>query len=210
MSDDLLLRSVTSAGWADAALADPVLLLDDHAHLERKAAANALELLPRAPAGADAAARGRWARTLAGIARDEAEHLGVVLRVLTARGGVPSRVHRNPYAAALRALARRGDGETVDRLLACALIEARSCERFDALAQAAADSDLRALYRGLRASERGHARAFVDLAVTAAPAREVEARLETFLCEEAAILRAQAPGPRMHAGEPAGAASTGR
>ena len=206
MSEDLPLRSATSEAWARAALADPAALLDDHAHLERKAAANALELLPRAPAGLGDAARTRWARTLAAIAREEAEHLGAVLRALAARGGVPSRVHKNPYAAALRATARPGAAETLDRLLACALIEARSCERFGALARAAEDADLRALYRGLSASERGHARAFVDLAALAVPAGargSVQARLEALLDEEARILASQAPGPRMHAGEPA-------
>ena len=42
-SNDLPLRYTTPAEWADHVLASPLALLNDHAHLERKAATNALE-----------------------------------------------------------------------------------------------------------------------------------------------------------------------
>jgi len=201
---DLPLRTRTPRAWAVAALRDPVALLNDHAHLERKAAANALGLLSRRPAGGDEG--GAWERTLAAVARDEVEHLVVVLRALTKRGGRLSMVHRNPYAAALHALVRSGDGERelLDRLLVCALIEARSCERFEALVAACEDDGLCTLYRGLCASERGHARVFVELANDLAGADVAQARLGAMLDDEARILAAQAPGPRMHAGAPPG------
>ena len=204
----LPLRSRTSTAWARAALADPLALLDDHAHLERKAATNALALLTRWPqpareADADAVAT-RWSKVLAAVAKDEAEHLALVVKILSRRGGVLGRVHANPYAAALRELVRRGRGadELVDRLLVCALIEARSCERFERLAEVAEDDELRRLYRGLLASERGHFRIFLDLARGVPGGREVETRWDVLLDEEARILRAQPPGPRMHAGDP--------
>ena len=212
-ASDLPLRTRTPRAWAVAALRDPVALLNDHAHLEKKAAANALGLLPRGPEGhrevggrggegpADA---GAWERTLASVARDEVEHLVVVLRALGKRGGRLSAVHRNPYAAALHALVRTGEGkrELVDRLLVCALIEARSCERFEALVAACEDDALRALYRGLCASEHGHYRVFVDLARTVADADVVDRRFAELLDAEADILAVQAPGRRMHAGVP--------
>lgn len=199
---DLPLRTRTPRAWAVAALEDPVALLNDHAHLEKKAAANALGLLPRRPD--ESGERGAWERTLAAVARDEVEHLVVVLRALTRRGGRLSAVHRNPYAAALHALVRTGHGERelLDRLLVCALIEARSCERFEALVAACEDDGLRTLYRGLCASERGHARVFVELANDLAGPDVVRARLDAMLDDEARILAAQAPGPRMHAGVP--------
>lgn len=211
--DELPLRTRTPPSWAQAALEEPLALLNDHAHLERKAASNALALLQRWPRGdgdpaadADHAPGGRWAEALADVARDEVEHLALVLRLLASRGGRLSRHHANPYAAALHALVRtgRGDEELLDRLLVSALIEARSCERFGALAQAAGDPELRALYRGLLASERGHFRAFLGLADLLAPPAEVHARLEALLDEEARVLAAQRPGARMHAGAPAG------
>lgn len=209
LPDELPLRTRTPPSWALAALAQPLALLSDHAHLERKAAVNALALLQRWPrgdggpgeAGTDRAA-GRWAAALADVARDEVEHLALVLRLLAARGGQLSRHHANPYAAALHALVRTGQGaeELLDRLLISALIEARSCERFGALAQAAGDAELRALYRGLLASERGHFRAFLGLAGLLAAPAQVDARLGALLDEEARVLAAQRPGPRMHAG----------
>ncbi len=223
-SDELPLCSRTSAAWAAAALAEPLALLADHAHLERKAASNALALLPRWPRGGGGGASGgasgsaaaddgagRWASVLAGVARDESEHLALVLRLLHERGGRLSRHHVNPYAAGLHALVRtgRGSAELLDRLLVSALIEARSCERFAALAAAAAEPALRALYRGLLASERGHARAFLRLAELVAQAREGQARLRELLPAEAAVLAAQAPGPRMHSGEPGAPAPAG-
>jgi tRNA-(ms[2]io[6]A)-hydroxylase len=192
----------TTGAWTRPALADPLALLDDHAHLERKAAGNALGLLHRAPA--DALLAAAWVRNLAAVARDETEHLGVVLRVLARRGGRLSAVHRNPYAAGLHALVRpgAGPGELLDRLLVAALIEARSCERFETLVGACDDEELRGLYRGLCASERGHYRVFLDLARSLPGAGDVDARWGWFLDREAEVLAAQRPGARMHAGDP--------
>ena len=203
---DLPLSSRTSPAWARAALADPAALLDDHAHLERKAATNALALMTRAPADAGPEARTAWCRALAAVARDETEHLALVLRVLVKRGGAPSPTHRNAYASDLRRLVRMGAGreELLDHLLVSALIEARSCERFEVLAEAAreTDAELAALFRGLTASERGHHRLFLELAGDVVGADAVRVRWGELLAEEARVLAAQAPGCRIHAGEP--------
>jgi tRNA-(ms[2]io[6]A)-hydroxylase len=204
------LRTQTSAAWASAALAEPLALLDDHAHLEQKAAQNALGLIHRWPAAEDGRTGGRspeaslWARRLALVARDEIEHLGLVLRLLEARGGRLRRLHRNPYAADLHALVRVGAGplELLDRLLVSALIEARSCERFERLASVVTDGELRRLYAGLTASERGHQRLFLELACLVVRPAEASPRWADLLAAEARILAAQSPGPRMHAGEP--------
>lgn len=198
-ADDLPLRWRTPAAWADAAVAAPLALLDDHAHLERDAAVNALALLRRLPADRSAE---RWVRALTGVARDEVDHLATVTRELARRGGELSRSHRNPYAAALRELVRSGQGpdELVDRLLVSALIELRSCERFGLLA--ATGSDLAGIYADLTASELGHYRLFLRLAEQVVPADAVAARWDELLGREAAVASSQAPGPRMHAGAP--------
>jgi tRNA-(ms[2]io[6]A)-hydroxylase len=208
LADDLPLRSTTSPSWAAGVLTDPVALLDDHAHLERKAGVNALAMLARIPPSFPSAEDvGAWTSTLASVAKDETEHLALVLRHLGRRGGSLSRIHANPYAAALHARIRAGAGEVVDRLLVAAAIEARSCERFEVLAAAAADAELRALYRGLCASERGHFRAFTALAERVDPTG-APARWTWWLDEEAAILASQRPGPRMHSGEASGSVSS--
>jgi len=180
-------------------LRDPLALLGEHAWLERKAASNALDLLGRWP---DSACATHWVGVLSTIARDETQHLQAVVRLLAARGGQLPRVHRNPYATALHGLVRRGQGplELLDRLLVSALIEARSCERFERLADCATEPELAAFYRGLMASEAGHHQAFVSLAGKVVTAAACAARWAELAAAEARILATQGPGPRMHGG----------
>lgn len=186
-------------------LAEPQALLSDHAHLEKKAAANALTLLGRRP---DLPG---WTATLAQIAREEAEHLALVLKHLAARGGRLSAEHANPYAAALHAHVARGAGpaELADRLFVSALIEARSCERFGLLAAAAEDAGLARLYRSLATAERRHGTDFLDLARTLPLRGAVATRWSQWLQREAVIAREQPPGPRLHSGPPRDAAVSG-
>ncbi|HVW86050.1 MAG TPA: tRNA-(ms[2]io[6]A)-hydroxylase [Bryobacteraceae bacterium] len=199
-TDDLPLHSRTPPEWGDAVLSDPVSLLIDHAFLEKKAANNALELLTRWPGDWTPG----WVETMTAVARDETAHLAQVMRILTRRGGRLDRVHKNPYANALRLLVRKGGtGEIIDRLLVSALIEARSCERFAVLASAvSADAELQSFYRALYSSELGHYRIFLKLAHKIGNAKEVEGRWRQMLGLEARILAEQAPGPAIHSGAP--------
>ena len=194
---DLPLRYQTPDVWAAQVLRDPAALLNDHAHLEKKAAANALELLNRWP---EPNPPEYWVEKMTAIARDEVEHLAVVSRLLARRGGRLTKYHRNPYAQALRELVRRGTGvsELLDRLMVSALIEARSCERFEVLSRNCGDAELAKLYSELWASENGHYRIFIDLARQLPEMRDVEGRWSELLDAEAAIITAQSPGPRMH------------
>src|SRR4051812_27553791 len=195
---DLPLRYVTPPEWAVAVLARPLELLNDHAHLEKKAAANALELLNRWP---EPNPPENWVSAMTAIARDEVEHLAAVSKLLARRGGRLTRQHSNPYASALHKLVRRGRGteELVDRLMISALIEARSCERFQLLGEATGDDvELRKLYKGLWASEHGHYRTFIQLAEQIMEAEQVNRRWSQMLDAEAALIVCQSMGPRMH------------
>jgi tRNA 2-(methylsulfanyl)-N6-isopentenyladenosine37 hydroxylase len=197
--DDLPLHYQTPDRWAETALADPLALLNDHAHLERKAATNALELLLRWP---NPNPPENWVHSMTSITMDEAAHLNTVTRLLARRGGALTRTHKNTYAAELRRQVRvgAGDHELLDRLLISALIEARSCERFHLLAVSSGDEELARLYEGLYRSEAGHFRVFLALA-RALPSRlDVETRWEEMLAAEAAIIQRQPPGPSMHSG----------
>lgn len=199
--EELPLLSRTGTEWALQALEEPIHLLNDHAWLEKKAAANALELLNRWP---EPQAPKQWVNVLAGVARDEAVHLSQVVRLLARRGGRLTRAHSNGYANALRNLVRRGQGslELLDRLLVSALIELRSCERFEVLARAAEgrDRELANLYKSLWTSEMGHYHVFLKLAGTVVPEDVVDARWQKMLEAEARILDEQPPGARIHAG----------
>lgn len=195
----LPLRYHTPGDWARQALERPLELLNDHAHLEKKAAANALELLNRWP---EPSPPENWVSAMTAIARDEVEHLAVVCRILARRGGRLTKQHTNPYASQLRLLVRKGEGrdELVDRLMVSALIEARSCERFALLADACDDAELAKLYRGLWASEHGHYRTFLQLAEQIQSSDAVARRWDHMLDAEAKIIASQEPGPRMHSG----------
>jgi tRNA-(ms[2]io[6]A)-hydroxylase len=191
------LLSRTPDAWAIGVLQQPLALLNDHAYLEKKAAANALELLNRWP---EPRCPRSWVTTLAGIARDETAHLAMVCRLLQRRGGRLEKTHRNPYATDLRNQVRTGRGtkELLDRLLISALIEARSCERFEVLGRVANDVNLAKLYQGLFLSENKHYAIFLRLAGYVRPATEVQERWQELITAEAKILAAQLPGPRMH------------
>ena len=193
----LCLKVHTDDSWADTAMRDVDAVLVDHAHCELKAASNALSLVGRHPG--DAA----LAHALSELAREEIEHFQRVMALLTSRRVALGPPPVDAYAAALRRAAgalARGPSVTalVDRLLVAALIEARSCERFQLLAETARghDAALHALWRDLLAAEARHYRTFVDLAVLAAGGDRdaVSGRLEQLAEAEGAIVTALARG----------------
>ena len=115
--------------------------------------------------------------------------------------GVPL-VHQRPapYAAALLAAVRTTEPERlVDTLLCMALIEARSCERMQLLADACAEPAVVQLYHDLLASEARHHATYVELAGLAAPPAVVDVRLRELALHEASVLAVPAALPRLHA-----------
>ena len=197
--DDLPLLWLTPESWVESATRDPLALLNDHAHLEKKAASNALDMLLRWP---EPTPPENWVQSMNAIAIDEVAHLNSVTRLIARRGGKLSRSHRNPYASGLREFVRVGRGvqDIMDRLFISALIEARSCERFYLLAQGIADDELRKLYNGLYLSEAGHYRVFIGLARELPLASEIEERWQWMLEAEARLIQQQPIGCAMHSG----------
>ena len=127
--EEVRLRSRTDRRWLAGALAQLDVLLVDHAHCEKKAAANALSLLQAYPEVPGLPA------LMARLAREESAHLARVLQLLEARGLSLGRDPGDPYAQGLQKLLRTPATERrLDRLLVAAIIEARSCERLGLLA----------------------------------------------------------------------------
>ena len=196
----LCLKVPTDGAWAIAAMRDPDATLVDHAHCELKAASNALSLVGRhAHHSRDA----ELAQALAELAREELEHFQRVASLLTSRRVPLGPPPVDAYAAALCRAAgalARGPAITalVDRLLVAAIIEARSCERFQLLAETTlgGDATLHALWRELLASEARHYRTFVDLAVRAASGDRASVldRLDQLAEAEGAIVTSLARG----------------
>lgn len=169
-------------------------LLLDHAHCEQKAAGNALALLFRYPQHAF------LMDPLAALAQEELLHFRQVLGRLGARGLRFRPQRASPYAGRLRAAVRGSEPDRlVDTLLCSALIEARSCERFQILAEGCPDPDLASFYGSLLASEARHHQVFLDLAEGLTDRAEVRERLAVLAVHEAQVL-AEAPRlPRLHA-----------
>jgi tRNA 2-(methylsulfanyl)-N6-isopentenyladenosine37 hydroxylase len=178
----LVLRVPTSPRWLPGALAHMDAVLVDHAHCEKKAAANALSLLQAYPDVEGLPAQ------MARLAREEAGHLARVLGWLERRGLALGRDRGDPYAQGLQALVRTSARERqLDRLLVAALIEARSCERLGLLASGLPRGELHAFYAELAQSEDGHRRLLVRLAARAHGGAAFE-RLHVLLDAEAALL----------------------
>jgi len=186
--------------WVQAAVADLGTLLVDHAHCEKRAASTAVRYLfkyPDWPALVGAMSR---------LAREELVHFERVLKELEARG-VPFRgLASANYAAELFAQVRSEDARArkVDELLCCALIEARSHERFVRLGAALppAEARLAKFYGELADAEARHGEIYVELATEAAggDATAVTARLDALAAAEAEIVARPGQPIRMHAG----------
>ncbi len=137
------------------------------------------------------------------LAREELRHFEQVLSIMTKRGIRYDAISASRYAAALRDEVRKRDpGKLVDTLLVGALIEARSCERFAALAPHL-DSELADFYRSLLKSESRHFGDYLTLAKTVAPEAEVAARLEVLKQREQDLVQGVDGEFRFHSGPPA-------
>ncbi len=190
----LTLASSTDPAWVARAEARLPDLLLDHAHCEKKAASMAINLIFRYQR------RPGLARPLSELAREELEHFELMLTHLAARGIAYEPLDPSPYASLLMKHVRPTEPDRlVDTLLACALIEARSCERMKLLSEHLSDPELRELYRSLLATEARHHRGYVQLAVDEIGREAAVARLRELAAIEAEILEdAPADLVRMH------------
>jgi tRNA-(ms[2]io[6]A)-hydroxylase len=191
----LHLHSETEARWTERALSAIPEILLDHAHCEKKAASTAMSLIFRYPDHPSLVV------PLSELAREELSHFEEVLRQLANRNLPFRRQRPSPYAGKLMSIVRIHEPlRMIDTLLACAFIEARSCERMKLLATHLEDESLRAMYKSLLASEARHHRLFVDLArsTNVLSGEAVHARIEEIARHEAAVIDDAPDEPRLH------------
>src|ERR1700690_1841914 len=95
------LLSATNAAWITAANNDLPQLMIDHAHCEKKAAANALGLVNRYPDNDE------LVTSLIALAMEELEHFARVHALILQRGISMTPDHGDHYAKALKDLCRK-------------------------------------------------------------------------------------------------------
>jgi tRNA-(ms[2]io[6]A)-hydroxylase len=167
----------TPAAWVEAALADQVTMLVDHKNCEFKAASTALSMIARYPTHGD------LINMMSRLAREELVHHEQVLR--------------------LRKLVRSHEPvKLVDTLVVGAFIEARSCERFEALVPHL-DEELGGFYYGLLKSEARHYQGYLKLAYQYGEAADIAKVIDRVREAEAELVQSPDVEFRFHSGVPA-------
>ena len=150
--------------------------------------------------------RGKLADRMSRLAREELRHFEQVRKIMRELDVPFERLSASRYAGRLREQVRdREPYRLLDVLLVGAMIEARSCERFAAVAPRLPDR-LGRFYEGLLSSEARHFEHYLDFAKTECGVDDsaVEARLEELLAIESALVTEADGEFRFHSGAPAG------
>jgi tRNA-(ms[2]io[6]A)-hydroxylase len=191
-----ILLAPTPDSWVEQALVSWRELLVDHANCEKKAASTALALIFAYPE--DRALTSALSR----LAREELRHFEQVQRMMISLDVEYSRQQPGRYGAGLRSVVSTSEpGRKLDLLLAGALIEARSAERFGLLAPRL-PAPLGEFYEQLRHSEARHFEDYLQWAHAAAGDMDLDARLMKIASREAELATSPDAEFRFHSGIP--------
>jgi tRNA 2-(methylsulfanyl)-N6-isopentenyladenosine37 hydroxylase len=190
------LKLPTDPRWVNLAEIDLAEILTDHAYCEQKAATACISLIQAYPE------RIELVEEVAPVVTEEWGHFRMVLAELKKRNLPLGRQRKDEYVNQLLGFQRKGisrEESLLEKLLTCALIEARSCERFRLLSLHCSDEALRGWYHKFMVAEAGHYRLFLDLAERYFGKEKVKTRWQEYLQHEAGIMQNLAPrGDRMH------------
>ena len=190
------LKLPTDPRWVNLAVMELGEILTDHAYCEQKAATTCISLIQRYPD------RQELVEELSPIVTEEWGHFRMVLAELKKRGLQLGKQRKDEYVNKLLEFQKK-DGSVedrfLDRLLAMALIEARSCERFKRLSEGLDDSYMREFYRKFMESEAGHYTLFINLSELYMPKEKVRKRWTEWLAFEKEIMNEmEIRGDRIH------------
>ncbi|MGN9712712.1 MULTISPECIES: tRNA-(ms[2]io[6]A)-hydroxylase [Acinetobacter] len=197
----------TPKAWLDEALQNLEILMQDHANCEKKAASTAMNLMFRYSFFVDLQVK------LAQLVREEMLHYEQVLEFMNKRGQQWIGLSAGRYAGGLRKEIRTYEPEAlIDVLVIGAFVEARSCERFYALAPLV-DDELGRYYRYLLKSESRHFEDYLALALDVAktaklknPQEDIQSRIDHIREVEKNLILSPDEMFRFHSGVPAKAA----
>ena len=187
----------TTPDWVAAATADLPLIIQDHANCEKKAAGTAMNLLFRYEFSYD------LQRKLAQLIREEMLHYEQVLGIMNERGQEWRYLSAGRYAKGMLKHKRTYEpAAMIDVLIIGAFIEARSCERFAALAEVIDDERLAKYYRYLLKSESRHFEDYLALAQSLST-EAIDERVAFLREVEAELIISPDAELRFHSGSPA-------
>jgi tRNA-(ms[2]io[6]A)-hydroxylase len=190
------LKLPTDPRWAHLAEIDLSEILTDHAYCEQKAATSCITLIQAYPDYTE------LVEQLAPIVTEEWGHFRMVLAELKKRNLALGRQRKDEYVNLLLDCQKKGltkQESLLEKLLVCALIEARSCERFRLLSLHCAEEVLRDWYHKFMVAEAAHYRLFLDLAALYFGEEKTKTRWQEYLIAEAAIMQKLTPrSDRMH------------
>lgn len=182
--------------WVNLAEMDLTEILTDHAYCEQKAASACITLIQAYPD------RPELVDELAPIVTEEWGHFRMVLSELKKRNLKLGRQRKDLYVNELIKFQQRGiprEEALLDKLLMCALIEARSAERFRLLSLYCSDADLREWYHKFMVAEALHYKMFIELAGKYFGEDTAWNRWQEFLQYEAGVMeKLEVRGDRMH------------
>jgi tRNA-(ms[2]io[6]A)-hydroxylase len=190
------LTLATDPRWVNIAEMDILEILIDHAWCEQKAATSCITLIVRFSEFEDIV------KEVSPIVTEEWGHFRRVINEINKRGGSLGPQRKDEYVNNLTQYVIKGGSkkdQLVELLLMCALIEARSCERFRLLSLHISEEKLKRFYHEFMVSEAGHYKLFLKLAKQLKPEEEVMARWDEYLIYEAEMLKTlELRGDRMH------------
>ena len=192
--------------WIACAQDNLDVLLIDHANCEKKAASTALNLMYRYVEYPELLLQ------LSKLAREELRHFEQVVSILTERKIPYEQISSARYAGELRKNVRTHEpGRLIDILIVSAIVEARSCERFEGLMQVL-DDELAEFYGSLLKSEARHFKVYLDFAKTIQQTAQsnsdkkeeesFESRVSYFLQQDKRLIESLDTDFRFHSGRP--------
>lgn len=187
----------TTQSWVNAAIANLPLIIQDHANCEKKAAGTAMNMMFRYEFSYDLQCK------LAQLIREEMLHYEQVLGIMNDRGQDWEYLSAGRYAKGMLKHKRTYEpAAMIDVLIIGAFIEARSCERFAALAEVINDERLAKYYRYLLKSESRHFEDYLALAQSLSE-DSIDERVAFFKEVEAELISSPDTELRFHSGAPA-------
>src|SRR5205814_8795847 len=190
------LQLPTDPRWVNLAEKSLENILTSHAYCEQKAATSCISIVQRY------SDKEKIVNELSPIVTEEWRHFRLVLAELQKRNLKLGKQRKDEYVNELLKFETKGgseDDRLLDKLLICALIEARSCERFKILSEGLNDEYLRNFYRRFMESEAGHYTLFIELSETYIDKEKVRKRWAEWLKYEAGVINdLEVRGDRIH------------